>query len=127
MGNVVFWIVDNGQHSSQDGSVGAKKINKGYSKHKKQPADKASAKKNNIGGRYQFFVVVKIPGSEKIEYEKDQRNDTVVNAIPEEGVCCGSKKFEMTAKQDKRSDMPAHDKHSNGNTHKGETKNSDIS
>jgi hypothetical protein len=70
--------------------------------------------------------VIKIPGSEKIEYEKDQRDDTVVNTVPEEWLCGGGKKFEMTAKQDKCCDVPAHDKHSDGNTYEGETKNGDI-
>jgi hypothetical protein len=39
-----------------------------------------------------------MPGSEKIEYEKDQRDNTIINAIPEKRVCCGGKKFKMTAK-----------------------------
>jgi len=33
----------------------------------------------------------------------------------------------MTAKQDKCSDMPAHDKHSYGNTNKSETENGHVS
>jgi hypothetical protein len=33
--NIVLWIINNGQHLSQNGSVGAKKINEGYGKHKK--------------------------------------------------------------------------------------------
>jgi hypothetical protein len=71
--------------------------------------------------------VVKIPGSEKIEHEEDQRDDTIINAIPEERLCCGCKKSKMTAKQNKRGHMPAHDKHSYGNTNKCEADCSHIS
>jgi hypothetical protein len=68
-----------------------------------------------------------MPCSEKIEYQENQRDNTVVNAVPEKGVCCSSKKFEMTTEQDESSDMPAHDKHSDCNAHESETEYSNIS
>jgi hypothetical protein len=70
--------------------------------------------------------VIKIPGSEKIEDEKDQRDDTVVNTIPQEWLCGGGKKLKMTAKQNKCGNVPAHNKHSHGNANKSEAEDSNA-
>ena len=68
-----------------------------------------------------------MPGPEKIEYQENQGDNTVVNAVPEKGICCSGKKFEMTTEQDEGSDVPAHDKHSDGNAHESEAEYSNIS
>ena len=71
--------------------------------------------------------MIKMPGPEKVEYQENQRDNTVINAIPEKGVCCSSEKFEMTTEQDEGGDVPTHDKHSDGNTYESEAEYSNIS
>ena len=71
--------------------------------------------------------MVEIPGSEKIKYQENQRDDAIVDTIPQKRICRGGEKFEMTAKEDKCGHMPAHNEHADGNTNKSEAKYGNIS
>jgi len=57
--------------------------------------------------------MIEMPGLEKIKYEKDQRDDTIIDAVSQKGIGGRRQEFEMPAEENKRRHMPTHNEHPN--------------
>jgi hypothetical protein len=68
-----------------------------------------------------------MPRFKKIKQQKDQGNNAVVDAISQKWIRGCGQEFKVPAKQNECSNMPTHDKHSDGHTNKAKTDWGNIS
>jgi len=65
--------------------------------------------------------MIEMPRFEKIKHQEDDRDDAVVDAIPEKRVGCRREKFEIPAEENECRDVPAHDEYANRDSDNSKT------
>ena len=116
MRDITLRLGDHRHHPLQDTLVSPEKIDERSSDNKNKAADKATEEEQDLCTFYQFFGLEKVSGFEKIEDQKDQRDQGIVDTEFQKGVRGGGQETEILTEKDKGRDIPAHDEHPDSRT-----------